>query len=237
MKEFAMKHLFLCIAALPFLVQAQTLTLISPKNGDHHFQRDTVVVNFSADSAYMLGSASGGGTGAVIEISVAGQQYKALHPLGLKLGNNTVPLDDSLWGRVSVVIPDSVQINIVTPAYMLSTASDSVLIRVRDYGHPSIKTVSNLIHIAPGPAHVDFRPPSASGKMHDAIRISNGIITSDRPLRSLAYFTLAGSCVRRIFPINGTVLQLYKGCSSQEYLVECGLADNTRTTFVLRNIR
>jgi hypothetical protein len=136
----------------------------------------------------------GKATGVVVWISVNGNPYGQLKPVEINNGYNTIPLNDPFWGKAPVVIPDTVYVIKSNGAEeAIYTVADSVLLKVMDYAHYSIKTTSNVIKVlAPlnaGIIQVARKPNQNPGRM---VFIRNGMLTSSAAIASVSLFNVNG---------------------------------------------
>jgi hypothetical protein len=229
-----MKFTVLFMLCCAWVLHAQTFTLTSPATGDSCKQGDTLVVNFSADSAYLNG---GKVSGAVIWLSVQGKPYVQLHPISnTDMGINKVFPDDPFWGKAPILFPDTVfyiaSDGSPTPVY---TVSDSVLIKVMDYENHKITTASHRIKVRPkSPNAVSYNySPKVSRRK---ISVHNGTLTSDAAFASVRFYNFQGQYMggsERLFKkeirTGGIIID---GAS----VAMCTFADNTQTSIVLINI-
>jgi hypothetical protein len=227
-----MKLTVLFMLCCAWVLHAQTFTLTSPATGDSCKQGDTLVVNFSADSAYLNG---GKVSGAVIWLSVQGKPFVQLHPISnTNMGINKVFPDDPFWGKVPILFPDTVYYiasdGAPTPVY---TVSDSVLIKVMDYEDHRITTASHRIKVRPrwsDAVSQDYYPNAA----RRTITVHNGMLTSTTAFASVGFYNFNGQYIggsERLFK-----KEIRAGIIPGPCVAWCKFADNTQTSIVLINI-
>jgi hypothetical protein len=207
--------------------------LNSPENGDVYYQGDTVYVDYDADTAYMKYTSAG----IVIEISIGGLSYIRMHPIHLDLSTNTVGRDDSLWGRIPIIIPDSVTIRVTYPYQTYSTVSDSVFIRVSDYGHPSITTGSHIISIWPKLFQGVILARGKNNSIPGKITVSGSKLVSLAPISAIAFYSAKGELVADVRTAGARQYALGSPATRDARIAVCRFADNTRTSILLMNVR
>lgn len=227
-----MRRSALFVLAMATLAQSWTLSLQTPLASATMHQKDTVYINYSADSAFMADRQK-----VVFEISINGSYFVQLHPANIAdLGINAIITTDPSWGHVPFVIPDSVKFSRSLPVVWRSTISDSIKFRVKDYSIDSVNGQSGFVKIIAPTDVRNWSMVKINSENKLSVKLNNGVLESSKPMVSIKAFSLAGKFIG-VVPGNNKMAIAIPGKyqTSNVRILQIAFADNIKYSVLLVN--